>query len=221
MQPSEPSSPQPELPDEHPAAEGIQTLHRPLGTSESNASILTAGSDNGPPARGPPQTAQSVFRHGEVLQPHLKVNANAAQTNTQQPQPMQMVQAFPTLRRENNGQMSPTAPLMPSAQHLRGHPQAQAMPMAAPMTAASATSTARAPAASSTMPRREAGQAAPVWVIEEVIDFGLDTSEGPDLDRDVDDHAFRCNARLVQHYRTSLFESCTRNMCADEEKDRC
>uniref|UniRef100_A0A7S1MP05 Uncharacterized protein n=1 Tax=Alexandrium catenella TaxID=2925 RepID=A0A7S1MP05_ALECA len=215
MQPDDSPDSLPPSPEQErlPMDGGGQTIQRGLGQSESNASILTAGSDCGPPARGPPQTARSVFRHAEGLQPHLKVNPAPATATSALPQSMQMVQAFPTLHRTENGQQPASS--MTGPHRSQGH--AQAMPMAAPM--AAAASTARAPASASSMPRREA---APVWVIEEVIDFGLDANQGPDLEREIDDQAFRCNARHVQqHFRVGLFESCTTTMCADDDKDRC
>mmetsp|Transcript_13510 Transcript_13510/g.28185 ORF Transcript_13510/g.28185 Transcript_13510/m.28185 type:complete len:250 (+) Transcript_13510:40-789(+) len=207
-------------------ADGGETSQSGLVQSESNASIITTGSDGGPPAQRPPQTVQSVFRRGEVLQPHLKLNAPTAQTAVA---PMQIVRAYPTLHRAENGRPSRPAPserpqiaLPVGGQTSRVHPHEQAMPMASQATSASAPpmvshERAEQRRVSVPAPKREA---APTWVIEEVIDFGLTTDVVSEPDREVSDAAFHrvVNARLM--HRAGLFESCAADMCADEDRDQ-
>jgi len=49
----------------------------PLGHSCSVESLLTAASDGGPPALGPPQSSRSVFRQGDALQPRVLSGNNS------------------------------------------------------------------------------------------------------------------------------------------------
>mmetsp|Transcript_38734 Transcript_38734/g.121033 ORF Transcript_38734/g.121033 Transcript_38734/m.121033 type:complete len:234 (-) Transcript_38734:193-894(-) len=228
-----PASPRPEAPEE-PSADAWQ-CQRGLGQSESGTSILTAGSDGGPPATGPPQSSQSVFGHGEVLQPHLALITTAAQamqvpaqTMPSQPMPMQMVKAIPTLGKAEtgHGRMLASSPerahtsLISAGSH-PGVSRIQVQPMAA-NTPISTIPAARAKDARfSTVATGK--QAAPTWVVEEVIDFGLDPNEGAHADREAEDAAFHraFTTRVTQHCRGSIFETCTTAICADEDKERC
>lgn len=53
-------------------AEGKSLVH-----SCSVESLLTATSDNGPPALGPPRSSRSVFRQGDALQPHVLTGSSS------------------------------------------------------------------------------------------------------------------------------------------------
>lgn len=227
---------------------------RDLGQSLSMSSIHTTASDSGPPARGPPQTSQSVFSRGEVLQPSIFIQAQAMDSRPVLPQvtappshTMQVVQAYPTLPRIETGivmtgayspvaRVSSPAPVVsarapPSSTALSAGTSLQrplqAWPRAVPFGGALATSMTAlnreaTPTQGMSVPKEVA---TPTWVIEEVIDFGLNPEEGSEPVREVEDPGLHgvCDTAqgMPPHYRGSLFDSCTKTICADEDKDRC
>lgn len=98
-----------------------------------------------------------------------------------------------------------------------------ALPMSTQLASSSAMMVPKEASPTYMMPGARDGGPAPTWVIEEVIDFGLPADE---LVREVEDGApwnqRVCNAGGIpyQNYdnRPGLFDSCTRSVCADEEK---
>mmetsp|Transcript_37660 Transcript_37660/g.119731 ORF Transcript_37660/g.119731 Transcript_37660/m.119731 type:complete len:230 (-) Transcript_37660:93-782(-) len=191
---------------------------RTLSRSHSGASSdATMTSDSEPSVVGPPQSTGSVFGQGQDLQ--LEPGRRPRMSSRDYPD---VVQQIPALARAE------------SALQVRGFsgaslggscPQrhhAGALPVATQMAMAMPAASSREGTSGHSAPMAREAAPPPAWVIEEVIDFGPAAIEAV---REIDDPGCHrvCDRPVgpVRGFRGGLFDSCTKTICADEEKDRC
>ncbi|CAE7224066.1 unnamed protein product [Symbiodinium natans] len=190
-----------------PSTLGVPSASAPLGASYSLTSLVS--SDSGPGARAPPRTAGSVLGQGQVLQA---------------PQAFQPPHPAPQIQLPVQIAQPLIAPQVPQAEQVlvppldAGHPQkAHPVPLfgrTMRSSPGSSTTSLHSAPREPVIPAPVANVAKPMWVIEEVIDFGVEEREE---DPDQDDFGRVCQSRF---FPESLLEGCMLWNCSEEDEFR-